>query len=54
MKKTLLTALLLTTLSSAYAQRIVALSPDVADIAVALGAANEIVARDQTNQNPAL
>ena len=54
MKKYLLAAVLLAALQTAQAQRIVVLSPDVADIAVALGAAGEIVARDQTNQNPAL
>ncbi len=55
MKNRLLAAaVLLFALQTAQAQRIVVLSPDVADIAVALGAAGEIVARDQTNQNPAL
>lgn len=54
MKKYLLAAVLLAALQTAQAQRIVVLSPDVADIAVALGAAGEIAARDQTNQNPAL
>lgn len=54
MKKHLLAAVLLTALHAAHAQRIVVMSPDVADIAVALGAAGEIVARDQTSQNPVL
>ena len=37
-----------------YAQRIVVLTPDVADVTVALGALDEIVGRDQTVQNAAL
>lgn len=40
--------------TAAHAQRIVVLTPDVADIVVALGALDEIVGRDQTVQNPVL
>ncbi|UOP01880.1 heme/hemin ABC transporter substrate-binding protein [Kingella potus] len=38
----------------AHAQRIVVLTPDVADVVVELGALDEIVGKDQTVQNPAL
>lgn len=55
MKKTLLLTLLLAALPQAYAEnRIAALSPDVADVVVALGSAKEIAGRDQTSTNPAL
>lgn len=54
MKSKLLALALLPFLSHAYAQRIVVLTPDTADIVVALGAVDEIVGRDQTVQNPAL
>ncbi|ASK28499.1 ABC transporter substrate-binding protein [Neisseria chenwenguii] len=37
-----------------YAQRIAVITPDAADIVVALGSFGEIVGRDQTVQNPAL
>lgn len=41
--------------SGVYAQqRIAVLSPDVADIVVALGSTKEVVGRDQTTKNPAL
>lgn len=40
--------------SGAWAQRIVVLSPDVAEIVVALGAANEVVGKDQFDPLPAL
>ena len=53
--KTLLVALLLAAVLPAQArERIVALSPDVADVLVALGATQDIVGRDQTSTNPAL
>lgn len=53
MKKTIFTAAVLcAALQTAYAQRIVVMSPDVTDIVVALGGTNEIVGRDQTAQNP--
>ena len=52
---TLLAALLLAAVLPAQArERIVALSPDVADVLVALGATQDIVGRDQTSTNPAL
>lgn len=38
----------------AFAQRIVVLSPDVADVVVALGHAKEVVGKDFTDRNPAL
>ncbi|ASP18390.1 hemin ABC transporter substrate-binding protein [Neisseria sp. 23W00296] len=40
--------------AQAQAQRIVVLTPDVADVVVALGSLDEIVGKDQTVQNPAL
>lgn len=39
--------------ANAYS-RIVVMSPDVADIVVALGAANKVVGKDAFNENPAL
>lgn len=55
MKKTIFAAAVLcAALQTAHAQRIVVMTPDVADIVVALGALDEIVGRDQTVQNPAL
>lgn len=54
MKKILGSVLLLIGLQAAYAQRIVVMTPDVADIVVELGALQEIVGRDQTVQNAAL
>ncbi|EJS89084.1 hypothetical protein AAUPMC_11521, partial [Pasteurella multocida subsp. multocida str. Anand1_cattle] len=51
----LLTLLFLSALTPfAYAQKIVTLTPDVADIVVALDAQDKIVGRDQTTMNPAL
>lgn len=41
-------------LSAQAFERIVAMSPDVADVVVALGAANKLVGKDATNSNPAL
>ncbi|MGC7559315.1 heme/hemin ABC transporter substrate-binding protein [Pasteurella sp. PK-2025] len=38
----------------AYGQRIVTLTPDVADVVVALDGKEQIVGRDQTTMNPAL
>ncbi|HDR0998564.1 TPA: ABC transporter substrate-binding protein [Pasteurella multocida] len=53
--KKLLTLLFLSALTPfAYAQKIVTLTPDVADIVVALDAQDKIVGRDQTTMNPAL
>lgn len=43
-----------TTLSAHAYDRIVAMSPDVADVVVALGATNKLVGKDATNTNPAL
>lgn len=54
LKALALSALFLAAAHSAHAQRIVVLTPDVADVVAALGAADQIVARDQTVQNPAL
>lgn len=42
------------TLSAQAYDRIVAMSPDVADVVVALGATNKLVGKDATNNNPAL
>ena len=44
----------LTALSAQAYERIVALSPDVADIIVALGATDKLVGKDATNSHPAL
>ncbi|WP_296194696.1 MULTISPECIES: hemin ABC transporter substrate-binding protein [unclassified Psychrobacter] len=41
-------------LSAQAYERIVAMSPDVADIVVALGASDKLVGKDATNNNPAL
>ena len=41
-------------LSAQAYERIVAMSPDVADVVVALGATNKLVGKDATNTNPAL
>lgn len=41
-------------LSAQAFERIVAMSPDVADVVVALGATNKLVGKDATNNNPAL
>lgn len=43
-----------TTLSAHAYDRIVAMSPDVADVVVALGATNKLVGKDATNTNPVL
>lgn len=42
------------TLSAQAYDRIVAMSPDVADVVIALGATNKLVGKDATNDNPAL
>lgn len=47
-------ALVLPTLSAHAYERIVAMSPDVADVVVALGATDKLVGKDATNDNPAL
>lgn len=39
---------------AAHAQRVVVLSPDVSEVVVALGAADEVVGREQFDTNPAL
>ncbi|MCG3881140.1 ABC transporter substrate-binding protein [Psychrobacter sp. Ps3] len=44
----------LTALSAQAYERIVAMSPDVADIIVALGATDKLVGKDATNSHPAL
>lgn len=54
MKKLLLTVTLSMLLSSAWAERIVTLTPDVADIVVALGSGSEVVGRDVATKNPVL
>ncbi len=41
-------------LSAQAFERIVAMSPDVADVIVALGSTNKLVGKDATNNNPAL
>lgn len=41
-------------LSAQAFERIVAMSPDVVDVVVALGATNKLVGKDATNNNPAL
>lgn len=41
-------------LSAQAYERIVAMSPDVADVVVALGATDKLVGKDATNDNPAL
>lgn len=50
----LLAVFMLLQTSAAYAQRIVVLSSDVADIVVALGGAKQVVGKDAVNKNPAL
>ncbi len=55
MKKHALMGLLaLTAYSSVFAARIVTLTPDVADVVVALGSGKEVVGRDMATMNPAL
>lgn len=41
-------------LSAQAYERVVALSPDVADVVIALGATHKLVGKDATNNNPAL
>lgn len=48
-----ITTLAISVPSLAY-NRIVAMSPDVADIVVSLGSAKQVVGKDATNRNPAL
>ena len=50
----ILTICALPSLSAQAYERIVAMSPDVADVIVALGSTNKIVGKDATNNNPAL
>ncbi|MDN5891585.1 MAG: ABC transporter substrate-binding protein [Psychrobacter sp.] len=47
-------AFALPSLSAQAYERIVAMSPDVADVVVALGATDKLVGKDATNDNPAL
>lgn len=55
MKKTLLGLVLGCVFPFVYgAERIVTLTPDVADVVVALGSADDVVGRDMATQNPAL
>lgn len=54
MKKFVLLLCVMLSFQAALAERIVVLSPDVADIVVALGAADEVVGKDVFNKNPAL
>ncbi|WP_348549918.1 ABC transporter substrate-binding protein [Psychrobacter sp. KFRI-CH2-11] len=51
---TILGVLAVPTLSAQAYERIVAMSPDVADVVVALGATDKLVGKDATNKNPAL
>lgn len=53
-KRGLLTVALLLTVSLAQAERIVVLTPEVADIVVALGATQEVVGRERSSTAPAL
>lgn len=53
--KTAALALAMTLAMPAWAyDKIVVLSPDVGDVVVALGAANKVIGKDDTNKNPAL
>lgn len=54
MKKYLLAAAFSVVMQAAFAARIVTLTPDVADVVVALGSAGEVVGREQATLNPAL
>lgn len=54
MKKCFLAIMLSMACSWVLAARIVTLTPDVADIVVALGSTGEVVGRDQATGNPAL
>ncbi len=51
---TIIGAFAVPSLSAQAYDRIVAMSPDVADVVVALGATNKLVGKDATNHNPAL
>ena len=51
---TIIGAFVVPSLSAQAYERIVAMSPDVADVVVALGATNKLVGKDATNNNPAL
>ena len=51
---TIIGAFAVPSLSAQAYERIVAMSPDVADVVVALGATNKLVGKDATNNNPAL
>ena len=51
---TIIGAFAVPSLSAQAYERIVAMSPDVADVVVALGATNKLVGKDATNHNPAL
>ena len=51
---TIIGAFVVPSLSAQAYERIVAMSPDVADVVVALGATNKLVGKDATNTNPAL
>jgi len=50
----ILSILAVPSLSAQAYERIVAMSPDVADVVVALGATDKLVGKDATNKNPAL
>lgn len=54
MQKLLIAVIFSIFMSSIWAARIVTLTPDVADIVVALGSGNEVVGRDVATKNPAL
>ena len=54
LKHCLLTAVLFLTASLAQAERIVVLTPEVADIVAALGASKEVVGRERSSTAPAL
>lgn len=51
---TIISAFAVPSLSAQAYERVVAMSPDVADVVVALGATNKLVGKDATNNNPAL
>ena len=53
MKKTIIAAVLTLLAAHASAQRVVILTPDVADIAAKLGADKEVVGIHEFNRNPA-
>lgn len=54
MKKMVLGITLLAVLPTVWAARIVTLTPDVADVVVALGGSKDVVGRDMATLNPAL